>query len=153
MRLDLSCCSTNQHASAFARKPAVSELRNFLINIRGSPSYLYFVYSSITAVYITAVLRTVKCTPVGQVSASARGLANMALDWLRTRLVDDAFREARSLTTALLLCAVTRHLAIDQRVVSCNIGVVPDIPGTRTLVLLLYCTLLVLRSISIIIQQ
>lgn len=41
----------------------------------------------------------------------------MALDWLKTRLVGNAFREARSLTTALFLCAVTRHLVVDQRMV------------------------------------
>lgn len=45
--------------------------------------------------------------------------AGMMGGWLRTRLIDGAFAEARSLTTALLLCMATRFLFVDQRLVSC----------------------------------
>lgn len=42
----------------------------------------------------------------------------MLLRWVKVRLTAPAFREARSLTFAVLLCAATRMYVVDQRTVS-----------------------------------
>lgn len=41
----------------------------------------------------------------------------MTLHWIKTRLTAPAFREARSLTAALMCCIATRMVIVDQRTV------------------------------------
>lgn len=43
---------------------------------------------------------------------------DMVLRWVKIRLTAPAFREARSLTTAVFLCAAIRMFVVDQRAVS-----------------------------------
>ena len=44
-------------------------------------------------------------------------LVRMRLHWIKTRLTAPAFREARSLTAALMCCIATRMVVFDQRAV------------------------------------
>lgn len=51
----------------------------------------------------------------------------MVLRWVKVRLTAPAFREARSLTTAVLLCAATRMFFVDQRTVSLSVSLLHSI--------------------------
>lgn len=56
----------------------------------------------------------------------------MVMDWVRKRLLDDSFHEARSLTAAFVLCMALRVLVIDQRVVSFRVNFLDVSPTGRS---------------------